>query len=723
MRRSSRSGLGLLVGLTAGCGGEPAVETGTAALIEHNEDWDWIGTHDKTRDPTYNLHPAGSVRNAETAAEAVMAIGDSRRPFCTGFLVGPDLVMTADHCFRLDNGSMPARFTERATLRADTIVPRTFDCVGPVHLDAPADVVTLRCARDANGWLPGDYVSPVRLSRSAPAQGEDLFSVTVNCRCDDWSTGCGHKWGGQGPVTHRNAGGTCTGSPAPRADASYRLLSPGGTGNGESRRQQCRVNNAGSTWTVENSPQRSGFHHNCDSLRGSSGGPVFSRYTGEVVGVVSSSWHGFGSWNAAGEVWRFMRDHDANQDDQLDSEETNLGLGPWSTSRTSAFDVASCSALLTADVNRDGLDDWVCVRDFGFATTQLWAQIATPTGHSVWQTAGPVQFGTFDGRRCTEILLDDLNFDGKPDLVCPYDYGTQTRTFVALSERFATAYRAWTNAGTTLTANLDLDRCQSLQLADIEGDGLEDIVCAYDYGSGATMTWVQHRRSTGYAPWSMWGAYHARGTFDVGRCRLLAAADVDNDGHDELVCTYDYGWGRTRTFVQRANGAWGSRWQASGGLQYVDLARCRTLTLGRANADIFPDLICVESSNGWVTWTRTASGNSFGFSSWQVSGAPERFDTGGCQDILVADVDRDGRDDLVCPFRYPDGRKATFSKRSNSQGWASWQADQGDPLATGLDYADCAAFAVRANGHRHVVSCVEAVSGGAQSRTWSQSMP
>ncbi|MEQ8276299.1 MAG: VCBS repeat-containing protein [Deltaproteobacteria bacterium] len=627
--------LALAVGLFAGCGeAPPDVDQTASSLIEHDEDWDAVVLHTYASDPAYNLFPANDVRNAIDAADAVALVGVASGR-CTGFLVDEALVMTAHHCVYDDNGNLQTP-NPMFTFLWDTAQPRQFGCFGPIHSDYRADVVTFRCSPDGLGNLPGDYgIAPVRLARTAPNNDDRLFQISVNCRCDEWSTGCS-RWGGVGPYWDYNATGTCSGS---ATGGLYRLLSPGGFGQNVNRFDKCDVSNDDAEWDG-----RHGFNMNCDGMPGSSGAPVFHRLTGEVVGILSEQRHQGGSFNRGGEVWRFVRENDLDEDARLDSEEPAL-LSSWQIeSGDQWFDVSRCH-FLAANTTGGTRDDLVCVYDYGNASAQTFVRKRTwPTAFESFTTASPWQ-SQFNVNNCQTIEVADVNLDGWEDLVCPYDYSTSTRTFVQLGG--PNGFTSWHLRGQTSFMTLTLDQCRSLDVADVDDNGYPDLVCVRDFGGANTQTYVQLSFSTGWSGWGVYGPYHA-GTFNPSLCQAIEVADVNGDGRADLVCPYQYA-SFHRTFVQLGGTFGFGAWTLASGTTYdFSLADCRLLERLHYDADATPDLLCVLED--WLGYTRSyvQSGNSFAFGAWSYAGQTTQIDLDACIALGTTDLNGDGLDDLYC---------------------------------------------------------------------------
>jgi len=135
------------------------------------------------------------------------------------------------------------------------------------------------------------------------------------------------------------------------------------------------------------------------------------------------------------------------------------------------------------------------------------------------------------------------------------------------------------------TASFDLNRCASLQMLDIDGDGDVDPICLYDYGNGQTRTWVQTMTNRLPGPWVSKSNWQAG--FDVRGCRSVTLFDVNRDGRSDLLCTLDQGLSSTTTFAQPqlADGTFGP-WTAVGPSQpgIFDLNRCTSIQSAEVRA-------------------------------------------------------------------------------------------------------------------------------------------
>jgi hypothetical protein len=79
---------------------------------------------------------------------------------------------------------------------------------------------------------------------------------------------------------------------------------------------------------------------------------------------------------------------------------------------------------------------------------------------------------------------------------------------------------------------------------------MSDILCAYRNSADSMTTWIQRSSGSEYGSWEAWTPALS---FDLDRCHVLIAGDVNNDQHTDMICPYVSADGSTVTFVQRVD--------------------------------------------------------------------------------------------------------------------------------------------------------------------------
>lgn len=298
----------------------------------------------------------------------------------------------------------------------------------------------------------------------------------------------------------------------------------------------------------------------------------------------------------------------------------------------------------------------------------------------------------FDLNRCEDIELGDANADGLDDLICAYDYGgNQTRTFVQSSN--GTAFTGWTNQHPTILSGFAVDACSPLLSGDLNGDGRVDLICPYDYGSASTATFVQLSLPTGYTAWQQWSAKTGTNQFDLDNCKDMQVGDTNADGLADLICAYDYGGNQTRTFVQTSNGTEFTGWtnQHPTILSGFAVAACSPLLSGDLNGDDRVDLICPYAYPDASTATFVQLSLPTGYTAWQQwsdKTATGQFDVGNCENMQVGDTDADGLADLICAYDYDGDQTRTFVQTSARTQFTNWN-NQHPTVLAGFDVDRC----------------------------------
>lgn len=354
------------------------------------------------------------------------------------------------------------------------------------------------------------------------------------------------------------------------------------------------------------------------------------------------------------------------------------------------FDPNRCHRLQVGDADGDGLSDLICAYDYGGNNTRTFVQFSRTTALTNWQGQQPNQQTQFDVNRCLGLHAADMNSDGRDDLICAYDYpDLTTRTFVQIAQD--DGFTPW-GAANSGNSQFELSFCTSIELGDVNADTNPDLICAYNYGGNQLRTFVQFGDGTGGL--SDWTAQQPAllQQFDLGRCRPLLAGDPDGDGATDLLCVYDYGGNETRTFVMKSAGLGGVGWAAWTPFQdQFDPNRCVNTQAGDVNNDGLTDLVCAYDYGGNQTRTFVQLSSGSDFTVWTVQNAD--FQTGfaldNCRPLLSGDINADGRLDLLCPYDYGLFTR-TFVQLSEPGGLSQWRLSS--PTTDQFDLERCRAL-------------------------------
>jgi len=311
----------------------------------------------------------------------------------------------------------------------------------------------------------------------------------------------------------------------------------------------------------------------------------------------------------------------------------------------------SQSRMLPADFNGDGKQDVVGVYDHGDGLISMWAFRSDGTDFSLPTRA-------YNGcRKCwdlsrSQMVPADVNGDGRDEVIGVYDYGGSIRMWKFASD-------GNTFAAPTLTYR-SCDGCWSLSqsrmlAADVNGDGKDDMLSAYDYGNGTMGIWAFLSNGTGFFPPQLWHRSCTR-CWELGQSELLPA-DVNGDGKDDLVIVYDYGDGYIRMWNFLSNGGGFSPMRQSyrgcTNCWYMDRSQ---MTVAEVNGDGKSDIVAAYDYGGGVMgmWGYLSDGAAF-TSPERLYRSCERCWELSRSRLLPVDVNGDGKGDIVVAYDYGGG--------------------------------------------------------------------
>jgi hypothetical protein len=272
-------------------------------------------------------------------------------------------------------------------------------------------------------------------------------------------------------------------------------------------------------------------------------------------------------------------------------------------------------------------------------------------------TAGPVlaqslsfssvNLGTGNGPLC--VMPVDINGNGFPGVVTAnfgfrYGYGPGT------GGGAGSTLTVFTNDGygeltSNATLNVELEPA-SIAVADVNGDGALDLICA-NVGSSSLTVLTNNRQ----------GGFVLEGSFPVGSAPVsVAVADVNGDGYVDLISA---NWTNSTLTVLTNNGH--GSFKLSATIQAGHYPSC--VVAADINGDGSVDLICANSGDN-VLQTFTNNGRGVFTSSAKINVA------NGVGLFIGADVNGDGSVDLVAANTnttlsvFTNNGRGTFSLQS-----------------------------------------------------------
>jgi hypothetical protein len=279
-------------------------------------------------------------------------------------------------------------------------------------------------------------------------------------------------------------------------------------------------------------------------------------------------------------------------------------------------------------------------RAAGTATLRATWQPAAPSLVPISASAGPEAYGAATqataGFYLERVVIDTIETDWHPEHVVVGDVTgdglpdvVMSMSATGSSGRVLIRIRAQQPDGSLVVAGeIKVERAvnwlHSLELADLDSDGISEIVIADDTG----LTTVSRKGGQFETAWQP----------SNGRYAALASIDANADGHmDVFAQGVEYG---SRLFLNNGQGVIGSVEYVQTGYMGHAWAEASDFT-----ADGLPDLLVSRMAGYYVLIYPFHRG--IGLQRQPVEIDVRAFQSAGTYGATVSDIDRDGRPDLV----------------------------------------------------------------------------
>jgi hypothetical protein len=295
-------------------------------------------------------------------------------------------------------------------------------------------------------------------------------------------------------------------------------------------------------------------------------------------------------------------------------------------------------SVAVTDLNGDGKPDLV-VANYGDGTVSVLLNGTAPGATTV--SFFPQQ--TFAvGAKPQAVAVVDLNGDGSPDLAVTNNSASGTVSVLLNTTPGGSATASFAAPQTfAVGANP-----QSLAIADLNGDGVPDLVVANDASPGSVSVLLNTT-----APGASTPSFAGQETFAVGNGPVsIAAADLNGDGRPDVTVANVSDASVSVLLNTTVAGATTASFAAQ--QSFAVGGNPRSVTVRDLNGDGRPDLAVSNSSDGTtsVLLNTTPAGAAA-----PTFAAQQTFAAGnGVRSLAIADLNNDGRPDVVAA-NFSDG--------------------------------------------------------------------
>ncbi|QUL56306.1 VCBS repeat-containing protein [Paenibacillus tritici] len=321
---------------------------------------------------------------------------------------------------------------------------------------------------------------------------------------------------------------------------------------------------------------------------------------------------------------------------------TGNGFQPWTWNSGSRM-IDDNSTMWLVDVNGDGKADLITKGEAGaWNAGVVYVSLSTGNGFQPW---------TWDsGSRMIDdnspMWLEDVNGDGKADLISIGQAGAwnEGRIYVSLST--GTGYQPW-----TWTSEFKMLNAKDTPwFVDVNGDGKMDLVAkGQPHATNAGQLYVSLSTGSGYNPWTWTSGFRMVNDNDV-----QWFADVNGDGKADLISKGQPGIANAGyVFVSLSNGAGYTSWTWNSGRRMIDDSG--SMWFSDINGDGKEDMLSVGQNVGYNEgWLYASLSTGIGYQPWTWNSGSKIIES---NNIWFSDVNGDRRGDLILKG---SGRDAGF---------------------------------------------------------------
>jgi len=293
---------------------------------------------------------------------------------------------------------------------------------------------------------------------------------------------------------------------------------------------------------------------------------------------------------------------------------------------------------VAADIDGDGKPDLI-VNEGGVAA--IFRNTSTPGTLDYTSLAANVTF--YAGQGASNLVIRDLDGDGKPDLLCSSNQNN---------------FHAYISANTSTPGHISFGAAQAyafsggfIDAADMDGDGKLDLVMAFQ---GGVALWLNTTPKGGALSFANPVTYGISGnTAD------LSVIDIDGDGKPDVVCAN--GGDKTISILRNTTPRPGVA-NDSSFAPYLVIPTNRPanhLIIRDIDADGKPDIV-VSTDSGLAILKNVATPGSLSTASFSTE--VDIPVCAGITDVAIADLDGDGKPDITTSSVDPSGGFASILK-------------------------------------------------------------